>query len=129
MTTNRKKKPKATHSPKPKATHSPGAWEAYDFGPEPTLDPNPRRVWAIAAEAAPEGDRMPALCYGSNAEANARLMAAAPLLLEACIELVKEVEEWTSEYCGIVELRRVALARAAIAKATTRSQTCSRPKT
>ena len=63
------------------ATHTPGPWTAEDW----RWGTNFSSVWAVFANGT-DGcmDKMPCECHGSNAEANARLIAAAPDLLEAC---------------------------------------------
>lgn len=66
------------------AKFTPGPWitgkpEMGDYGTE----------WSVSvyAQNAPRGQKLPTVCYASSretAEANARLIAAAPELLEAC---------------------------------------------
>lgn len=66
---------------------------------------------SIYADNAESGYKLPAIAYGPNSEANARLIAAAPDLLEALQELLD------LKLSGAQLLRATALARAAIAKA------------
>lgn len=82
--------------------YTPGPWIAYDFAAD----------WWVAN---PEDDSGPMLRVGSDhdrREANARLIAAAPELLEALELLLREEERGT-----VCEIDRQT-ARTAIAKAT-----------
>lgn len=56
------------------------------------------------------------LAYGPSMEANARLIAAAPDLLEALVALIPDAE--ANDFGGPDTGARIAAARAAIAKAT-----------
>lgn len=57
--------------------HTPGPWTTQDGNPRFGDD------WiGVYADDAPD-HKMPAMCYGPEREANARLIAAAPIMLEA----------------------------------------------
>lgn len=90
--------------------HTPGPWWDYE-----TLDGGVRID-------APSG-LICRLRPDEDAKANARLIAAAPELLQMCTELLHEVEgneKWRQEHLGrnYSETQLIVEARAAIAKAT-----------
>ncbi len=92
--------------------HSPGPWTmsrpmgtGHLEGREPWFWVSADRTLHLQVAACPDG-----YVAGEN-EANARLIAAAPELLEACIYLVQGIEA-----CGLTGVY-LDLARAAIAKA------------
>jgi hypothetical protein len=101
--------------------HTPGPWhigesiDEYQTGSESWNVP----VWANHADP---GDRIAAEALAKDREqarANARLIAAAPELLEACKGLVRiaDAVRYTAGL-GKNQMARVDAARAAIAKAT-----------
>jgi hypothetical protein len=62
-------------------SHTPGPWNASGWEPGGERGP-----WAVFAPGAEPGRKQPAECYGPDREANARLIAAAPDLLNALIQ-------------------------------------------
>ena len=70
---------------KAKATHTPGPWSIVNWG-EATDHP-----YIVPAKENPETQRESKICdvYNPESEANARLIAAAPELLELCKEAVE----------------------------------------
>ena len=104
-----------------KTQHTPGPWRARPS------DTNPARVW-ITQDAPPNTKAVPfiAQCAEGNpqAEANARLIAASPELLDALAECVAwhDLDGQRSQPVystqSDVGRRMIAAARAAIAKAT-----------
>jgi len=110
-----------------KSKHTPGPWEAGD-GVILCADPDMAigSVFPCDRDKSPHGS---GFAYGEVTKANARLIAAAPELLEAC----KALDHWLYEvgsarangesvysYTELQSMRDNAaeLARAAIAKAT-----------
>ena len=91
--------------------HTPGPWEAGDL--EPFTDGGATYVYA---DKAPEGKRLPAIALEPNSETNARLIAAAPDLLEACKGMLKERGLDGHQHSGMAIVWKDK-ARAAIAKA------------
>ncbi len=92
---------------KTQPNHTPGPWEMIkeignDGGLSCKIVSGNKAVIALAKHA------------DGNKEANARLIAAAPELLEALIDLLDDSDEYDKRPIGIV----AAKARAAIAKAT-----------
>ena len=89
------------------AKHTPGPWNMVGHCTDgaPVVQPLAPKV---------NGNKITATCFGTVAEANARLIAAAPDLLAACIDAL-EVEEQMAQ-CPDSDL--AARLRAAIAKAT-----------
>jgi L-fucose mutarotase/ribose pyranase (RbsD/FucU family) len=88
--------------------HTPGPWKWSEGG----FDPRTHRELHEAQYEVGEGDSI--VYHGANwpmTEANARLIAAAPDLLEACEAAIKEAGD--DKYVA----RYLDLARAAIAKA------------
>jgi len=105
--------------------HTPGPWKWYKLDPKQSIrdDSQDDHQWnALEAEPLRDG-RGPILTYSmmdgealiSCRQANARLIAAAPELLEACQELVKADDVGMGKNARKL---RLDLARAAIAKAT-----------
>lgn len=99
-------------------THTPGPWKAI---PE-TLIPHEGKLYHAAGEGprvAAKDRRIAFVSRGSGdglddeAEANARLIAAAPALLEALKALV-----WAADAVGDAETGAIKRAKAAIAQAT-----------
>lgn len=86
--------------------HTPAPWEArYE-----------NYAYEIYAEEQPRGIATVA-CYPAEVEdANARLIAAAPKLLEACLYLCAEIHN-RADYKSEAFMRGVALAEAIIAQA------------
>jgi len=77
-------------------------------------------VWFVTANNAPEGQRLPAECSGPNAAANARLVAAAPELLEAVLDCITQLINFTKDDCGHTDhlvIDAITQGRAAVAKA------------
>lgn len=60
----------------PERTHTPGTWTA-ERETRGGFD-STEIVWHVYANDAPSGHKLPAVCSGPDAEANARLIAAAP---------------------------------------------------
>ena len=100
------------------ATHTPGPWTLHPTTIHPavrsvgTPDAGPRRICTVGSMNGNPVDK-----------ANARLIAAAPELLEACqamIEWDDREQDHAVDFSARTELCRVAFdkARAAIAKAT-----------
>lgn len=95
------------------AKHTPGPWSVYapQFGFSAITEPDGKLIFGLAAGNAKER-RGEAECA-----ANARLIAAAPDMLEALERIVKvgihEIHDWRA-----VALRMQETALAAIAKAT-----------
>lgn len=96
---------------KEQGKHTPGPWREGEGGMLSRLN-----VWAGAAYQIAQVKRFPAadvvrqIRADAEAEANARLIAAAPELLEACNQAV-----WQYEKLG--ESKGMKMMRAAIAKA------------
>ena len=92
-----------------KQSHTPGPWTAsFSFhGTKPGIGD----VWQIDAEN--HAVCTTQFCYAAETEANARLIAAAPELLEAASEALKGLE-----LAGFDRSRQANGLRAAIAKAT-----------
>lgn len=106
-------------------THTPGPWRASSVttgGPPP--------FWRIDGELNGDGSAATVVCslphYGKDNDANARLIAAAPELLEACRSLLElNVPERCNvrphEDCGCFSCRSydaIEACQAALAKAT-----------
>ena len=96
--------------------HTPGPW----VGAGPSFgDPLPRYTTEIVTEWEDEDEQRPVICtlpfrhYDHENEANARLIAAAPELLEALEEIMKQTDQRSNYLIDHVYL----IARAAIAKA------------
>ena len=72
--------------------HTPGPWERWDDGIKSIGDSiDICRVYAVPADDSTQ--------YGSGeSDANARLIAAAPDLLESCVELEKAYRELLEAY-------------------------------
>ena len=99
------------------AQHTPGPW--VECGQGTLLHPvtnNP--ITTEVVEAIGFGRIFEVYHYSNENEANARLIAAAPELLEALIALESGVRNWISEG---VSPEMLASARAAIARAEGRS--------
>lgn len=95
--------------------HTPGPWVVT---PHPETHVDVFGVGEIMDDKQMQYGLSHTICY-QNAEANARLIAAAPELLEALIRLEAELVE--DKYGDCYEpspFENLALARAAIAKAT-----------
>jgi hypothetical protein len=102
------------------ALHTPGPW----IGAGPSFgDPLPRYTCEIVTEWEDEDGEVISICtlpfhhHDDENEANARLIAAAPLMYEALREIVSQIDQGGSggkvlsrDYC-------ITAARAAIAKA------------
>ena len=86
------------------ATHSPGPWQAGDR-------------WSKEHVYAADGEMVADCCRGTRerGQANARLTAAAPDLLAACIKVLRKVYVGQRLNAGPEE---VAALRAAVEKAT-----------
>jgi hypothetical protein len=94
--------------------HTPGPWVVT---PHPDQNVDVFAVGEVTDEAFQYG-LSHTICY-QNAEANARLIAAAPELLEALTRLEAElVEDKYGEGYEPLQGENMALARSAIAKAT-----------
>ena len=87
-----------------KTQHTPGPWMAFEDGEVWNLDGN----ILICDTDLPSGFNASRKTYG---EANARLIAAAPELLEVCIELVYQAER-KMKTPDIVEMAERALTKA-----------------
>jgi hypothetical protein len=106
--------------------HSAGRWEAVADKPK-GLNRGAPVAWRVFADDAAEGMRLAAECYGPTAEGNARLIAAAPEMLEALVALLSEVmgDDALHHSDGCAAAQRTGFgcncaqgsARAAIAKA------------
>ena len=72
--------------------HTPGPWY---FRPTLQGSESPE-AYAVMAEKALNDDAPVAMCWGPDAEANARLMATVPELLSSCRRLVGLVERITT---------------------------------
>ena len=81
------------------AGHTPGPWSLEDASQRIVTDD----YVGVFAERANPGDKLPAQCYGPNREANARLIAAAPELLEPLKGLRDELENIYSNYQDVRE--------------------------
>lgn len=92
------------------STHTPGPWKVLDYFAPQSLD-QVKMQYAVLVEAKPSW-----LCYAFH-EGDARLMAAAPDLLEAMQLMVARFEPnaWANE---LKPKEVLDIARAAIAKAT-----------
>ena len=93
---------------KPPAAHTPSPWRIGDED----------HIWRIYGPG--DGDVIGELEYiGGNAEANARLIAAAPTLLAALEAISNEADEWDDHdgRLGHVAYSTLVQARAAIAAA------------
>lgn len=92
---------------KEQAKHTPGPWILDEYGPEFTMR-------TVRGKSLGGGTEVAIITTGSYSdeveEANARLIAAAPELLEACKQA-----EWQYEQLG--DSRAIKMLRAAIAKA------------
>lgn len=85
------------------AKHTPGPWRVHNLRVEPP--PDPQRAnggWTVAQ------------VYGPDAEANARLIAAAPELLEALAWFVDPNNDSPTldEFDAAVDVARLAIAKA-----------------
>jgi hypothetical protein len=87
-------------------THTPGPWKAEQFADR-------INVWPISRKK-PDGS---AVAYDMTA-ADARLIAAAPDLLAACQDVLREYAEFAGLWTIDTESDGVTACRAAIAKAT-----------
>ena len=84
----------------------------------PTLhDQDAPEAYAVLAEKGLNDDVPIALCWGPDAEANARLISTKPLLLDALRHLLREVVG-DVQALSCVDLRHIRAAQDAIAKAT-----------
>jgi hypothetical protein len=72
--------------------HTPGPWVALPEDEGIRGEPSP-----VFADAAPEGDKLVAECYGSNHQANACLIKEAPNMLAELVRL----EEHARLYGGV----------------------------
>lgn len=91
-----------------KAKHTPGPWVIQHQGPDFWID--------VPCDAPKHRQDVCRLSYGNpDGKANARLIAAAPELLEALEELVNRVD--TTLHAGYVGINRIVKARDAIRKA------------
>ena len=88
-----------------KAKHTPAPWEYRDLGQKDG-------AWQVRANARRGGTDMVEVCtvYHWNAEANARLIAASPELLDALRDMVSDRE--------CLSQATIDFAKQAIAKAT-----------
>ena len=98
-----------------KAAHTPGPWRTYSYS-----DSASARQWTVGT---PGGDRIADNIERGKptdeAEANARLIAAAPELLEACKSALRYYEMFRdSSPMGDTELDDIAWIKAAILAAT-----------
>jgi hypothetical protein len=86
--------------------HTPGPWAVSDNHGKRYIEP--------------VGDNEPVaqITKGPNSEANARLIAAAPELLEALVVMCREFELKIPDHCNADWYEEFNAARAAIAKAT-----------
>ncbi len=95
---------------------TPGPWEAEAGQPMAGDD------WVgVYAEDAVPGHKMPAMCYGPEQDANARLIAAAPELLEALRRVLDTNNggEHGENIEGWLDARRDAVSAIAKAEGTT----------
>jgi hypothetical protein len=118
----------STNQIKPAQTHTPGPWD-YDIDYIVAPDPDGRHPNIYIAEIAHSDDEgRVASC--EQQDANRRLIAAAPELMEALEELLANVEGLANEFAICDEIANSSdgkAARAAIAKATiTREQLAER---
>lgn len=109
--------------------HTPGPWEPWITGGQFSITGPAAAACLVAIHALQDfrvsaiqiaaiGKQAPALAFGDtreDAEANARLIAASPELLEACVAMLEEMSVWENHQ-GIHPA--AVKARAAIAKAT-----------
>lgn len=101
-----------------KATHTPGPWQPEGQDLRSRVGDHD---WWVTAPKGRQGTFLPAVCSGPDAEANARLIAAAPTLLEALQLLVDAPQGCRCENNGGGDCEwcsRARDARAAIADAT-----------
>ena len=91
---------------------TPGPWHAQAERPRGSRQRGTLEQWWVYADDALAGERLPAMCTGPNANANARLIAAAPELYAALWALV----DYRGSDPGAHGRRLVAAARAALAK-------------
>jgi hypothetical protein len=99
--------------------HTPGPWEVCSDGAGWYIEAMPEREHSLAHISSPEWQESPDTSI-DEAEANARLIASAPELLEACkmiVEYDEDVEESGGEFLRLY-IKALNAARAAIAKAT-----------
>lgn len=90
-----------------KTEHTPGPWKATEHGEIFSPEPTPSHVASV--------NQFP---NHSESEANARLIAAAPEMLEALIACRKDISTPISDHPWAIKQRKAhALADAAIAKA------------
>jgi hypothetical protein len=94
------------------AKHTPGPWTAFELGKEDGT----WEKWSIVHNGP--------LCYGGDAcqgpivsEANARLIAAAPELLEACEEALGPLQDAQNGLRSSLAAKAFMKVKAAIAKA------------
>jgi hypothetical protein len=93
------------------AVHTPGPWVVNGFG----------GGFRVIARMQPHEVAVSATAQGGDEISNARLIAAAPELLEALQALIPMMEEWHDEfpeYVGDNERPALIRARTAIARAT-----------
>jgi len=93
--------------------HTPGPWHVSKRNPLSVVEAGPR-----ASQIAKMGIKL-GVCSQQDAEANARLIAAAPDLLEALARLVRQYGSDGVIYTGD---HPIAVASAAITKATGEKQ-------
>lgn len=102
--------------------HTPGPWEYYPARNYKGFEIAPKETGPSLARCMAFGVNMTIECYNfpGDAEANARLIAAAPELLEACKALVDYIEDDNpgGAACDAWLVGLLGKARAAIAKAT-----------
>lgn len=104
--------------------HTPGQWEVRAF---PTASYGRKQLWVMDAIPDQDGKVVAnAICMVSasnpSEEANAKLLAAAPDLLEACKAALKQM---TNDWYGKPRIgmeKECAMCEAAIAKATKGNQ-------
>ncbi len=94
--------------------HTPGPWRVYVHG-RPMNDPTMPLMWWLSRD-----DAKPHASLGTDKEADARLIAAAPELLDALADMLsgwRYIRETYGDLGGVGWDRAEKAARAAIAKA------------
>lgn len=95
-----------------KTQHTPGPWKCSTYGQRISIDTenNEVGIWGIA-HINPDGDGRNGIPSASN-RANARLIAAAPDLLEILKEALDVMGTWDDAEPGWATTARAAIAKA-----------------